>query len=222
MSEINEFGLFPENPVMWRKLVNGEDVMSTDFTIHTVKPPARFDKGVKRMSTYIMEEDRKLAVSKLFIDNFQEDGSLHLSVRFDFYQENGEIWNSKTVPVKEFSKEETEEVMEKRRTRQMAFLRSSVRGTPYESYMASLMTYFKDQEASYVRTGSMDFANDIDATLAIDLSTLPIEQAQMVGSIQGILNAELPRVDDPTTKIAVKNAIKYQMGLYELPKDTDE
>lgn len=204
-------------PIVNVRISPFEDYVYKDFSILGFsKESPLYSLGRKTQASYYLLD--KLAVKKTFTDVMENGSLIAINCLFEFYNFKGELVDSKTEEVVKFSKDSAEEHMEKRRHRQFAYLRASVRGTPFEPYINIVFDYFKDGVDKYKESGNLQLVSDMEGLIAMDLSGLPAEQAQAIGQLQAILTTSVPRNDEPTLTIRVVDSIKYQMGEFELER----
>lgn len=197
-----------------RVLNDWSDPLTSDFTILGFeKESPSYDRGRKTKAQYKDIATGEIVVEKIFSDVFHEteDRVKALSVTFNFYSEDGSIGSTKTEEVKKYNKFESETLERGRRYRQFDYLRASVKGTAHEPYIAIITEYFKNSIEAYKDNGILTLNSEMINTLTIDLSTLPSEQQQIVGTVQQILNADFPRNDGEGISTVIK-FIQYQIG----------
>jgi len=172
----------------------------SDFSILGFrKNSPSYDRGRKTEAIYKCVDTEEVIVKKTFSDVRDINGILTgVQVKFDWYDENNVVSLTKTEVVREYNKYEAETEERKRRERQLDYLIAGAKDTPVETHVATIFAHYHDVQLKYKESGVSDF-ND-----AIDAETNP--------SILGILAIVLPRVDDPTKTITVKQSIKYQLG----------
>lgn len=198
----------PESPLRIFKFIDPDldikRVKQTDFSIIGLeKETPSYARGIKTAAKYIDIDNDELVVEKIFQDEWSADlRKLTLRITVNWYNENGEIGLTKTEIARKYNEYETETVGRKRRYRQFDYLKASVRGTPYESFISDIVTRYNDEIRKYKE----------------DALTVLSDAMSNEGDsyYRAILETEMPRNDDPTKTISVENAILYQMGLYTL------
>lgn len=184
---------------VFRYLSRFLDPKTSDFTIIGLRKvsPLR-DRGRKREAEYRCPSDDSLVVKKIFTDVVPSAELLNISCKFDWYDENGDIALTKTETVKEYSKDETETVYRERRSRQMDYLKGSVKGTALETGGNYLWARYATEISLYEGDGTLG----LDTVIDNETDTTAL----------AVLDTYVPRNDDSTKPISVRQAIKYQMG----------
>lgn len=182
-----------------RVLPENLNPLISDFTILGFKKLSpSYDRGKKLRAKYMCIEKDEIIVEKIFQDVRDEHGILTgLNITFNWYSEDNIIRATKTELAKEFNKYEAETEERKRRYRQFDYLRASVKGTPFEYYIAILINHFNVQIHKYQDDGIMDLNADMIA------ETDP--------TIRGILDAVMAR-NDGLGDTTVMKSMQYQIG----------
>lgn len=182
-----------------------------DFTIlgfRKVSP--KYDRGRKIEAEYICAVTDDKVVKKIFSDVRNESGRLtQLQVEFQWFNELGEIGDSKIEIVKNYNEWEAQTEERKRRERQRDFLVGEADRAGAKAYLDMLFDYFKGQIDAYIETGSNaweiavknhapKFVND-DPAQGPDASAIETQ-------IYGILEAR------PEGVFSIKEAILYQIA----------
>ena len=168
--------------------------LNSDFTILGLKKISPdYDKGRKTSAKY-MDND-EIVVEKVFSDVVDESGLLiGLEITFNFYTEEGVVGESKTEIVKHYNTTEAEEEYEKRRRRQIRFLKAAAKSKPgFGPYVDLLFAHFSQQIEAYKDPGTNDFKismeNEADATMRTILDT--VFDPQTGATVQQLIIAEL-------------------------------
>lgn len=208
----------PDNfPVLSTLISPTSNMLEFDFTLLDAveSRSPHYARGKKIRSEYYIGD--KIAASKDFTDEFNEDGVLSkLWVKFTWYNHLGEESFNKLQMVKRYNKFEAETEMRKRRERQIDFLTGAAKGTPQEQYLTFLLAHYRDLKNNYVMEGDLSWSAAIDQDLARDLSVLSPTNQQYYGTVKAILTADTDRIDDPTRTMKIHEALKYQMGTIEI------
>lgn len=175
------------------------NALTSDFTILGFKKESpNYHLGRKVRSQYTCPTSQDIIIVKTFTDILDDTGTLsQLQVTFDFYNEKGEVGLSKTEIVKKYNKAEAKTEQRKRRSRQIDFLEAGAEGTLIEPYVDAIIHHYATEIQLYKEHGSKDFENAILSEDDIYISSY--------------LQIEVPRLDDPSTKISIKNSILYQL-----------
>ena len=195
--ELKEYN--PKSLRVHRALPRNLDPLINDFTIlgfRKISP--YYSRGMKKHSLYLCASSDDVVVEKIFEDVFSDDGRLTgLQVTFNFYNENNEIGLTKTEIVKSLNFAEARTEQRKRRARQVDFLEAGAQGTPIEPYVFALIDHYNDSIQKYITHNSNDWEyqinNETDST------------------ILAYLSIQVPRLDDPTRTITIKESLLYQI-----------
>lgn len=185
---------------IFRVLPEDQNPLIADFSILGFrKMSPSYDRGKKTKALYKCVDKDEIVVEKIFQDVLSpESGNLiALQVVFNWYDEEGNIGLTKTEIVKNLNKFEAETEIRKRRYRQFDYLRASVKGTPYEFYIAVLITHFNSQIQKYKDDGLFnlhtDMLNEVDP------------------QIRAILDSSIAR-NDGLGDTTVMKSMQYQIG----------
>jgi len=189
MAEINKNG-HPRmlDYILWDGLV---PLHSIDF-ITACNPPLIGEdiydlKGKKTESNLLGKNDEKICVKRIFTED-EPNGTLN--IEFQWINDDDSIKCVKNKQVK-LSNAQWESRFRKQRERIFDDLKGRAKQYNQDQYVDILYAYFKDEKLDFVETGSPMFKNAVEATLKIDLTTLPAEQQQIIGTVQAILNNSL-------------------------------
>lgn len=208
----------PSNfPVLSTLICPDSNMLEFDFTLlDSVKSKSpHYIRGRKTRSEYYVNDI--LAASKDFSDVLDENGVLkELWVRFSWYDFEGNVVLHKDQMVKEYNKFESETTMRQRRERQLDFLIGAAKGTAQEQYLTILLTHYRDHKNNYTIENDLGWSVAIDEDLVRDLSGMSSDEQQYYGTIKAILLGDTPRIDDPSRTMKIWQALKYQIGTFDL------
>lgn len=181
-----------------------EQLKFINYTLGTKKITPERDQGAKIRAEYVDQVNDDTIVDKIFRDvpNVRivhgVETILDLEITHRWYKEDGTIGLTKVEIVKSFTATDVEELYQKRRNFAINFLTSAVKGTPFESYINTLMTHYQTEITSYLSPqGSNAFQE------AIENEDDP--------GILAILESRVPFTADPNFTIRVKDSILYQI-----------
>lgn len=206
----NEFGLEADQLRVFRNLDESKNHLKEDFTILGFKKisPLR-SRGIKLKAEYRCPIDNALVVEKIFVDILHPDGLLKdLQITFNWYNELGEIGDSKTEIAKSYEKDDAITEMRRRWNRQLDYLIGQGFGTAVEPYIDIVFDAFAIEEQKYRSHGSTHLDNGINAAMQTAMASGTPEQQQLYG----ILHFMVPRSDVPDKFISIGNSIRYQIG----------
>lgn len=185
---------------VFRVLPADQNPLIADFSILGFrKESPSYERGRKTQALYKCVDKEEIIVEKIFNDIRDENGRLTaVQVTFNWYDEDDNISLTKTEIVRKYNKYEAETEERKRRERQIDYLVAGAKDTPIESYINTVFSHYYDEQMVYKQKGTDEFSN------AILTETDP--------TILMILGIEVPRGDDPSKLISVKNSILYQLG----------
>jgi len=186
----------PEALRVYRVLSSQLKAEQTDFSILGFrKMSPGYVKGRKVLTQYLDNVLEEVIVEKIFIDVIDENGLLiGLEITFNWYSENGDVGVSKTEIVKNYNATEAEEEYEKRRRRQIRFLKASAKAKPgFGPYVDLLFAHFYQQIEAYKDPGTNAFKvsmeNETDPTIRTILDT--VFDSETGATVQQLIIAEL-------------------------------
>lgn len=134
----------------------------TDFSIVglTKNTPAQH-AGKKTIAQYTSPIDETLVVQKEFIDVLSDTGDLiELHIKFEWFREDGTVGLSDTNLVRKFSPTDAEEEYEKRRRRQVRFMKASAKSKPgYAAFVDLIFSRYHAEIESFKDPGTDDWKN---------------------------------------------------------------
>lgn len=168
------------------------NIEAIDFTVEcspSLKSVTTYtDRGKKSNTLYTDRNTGELVVKKEFIEDYE---NFILRIEFTWYDRNGEKFATKTKLFDMPDEGQWAARFRRQRERIMDDLKGRAKKYNATHYIDILYAFFKDEKQDFVETGSLAFANAIQATLEIDEATSPENKRGNIKIVQDILNNSL-------------------------------